>query len=374
MREGLRGTAANLSVADGIKDGHTYTWRVIPVDVFGASPEANPARTFTVDNVNPSLQEAIIGAVTDQETGNPVPNATVDIPAQSLSTHTLQAGEYYFGALPADTHRVKVTAAGYQIQEKTAVVVLGDVTTADFQLTAIRNRPPYISPTIPGLQVSTVAPTVYHLATHAHDDDGPASALTWTATNVDTSLFTVSIDAASGNLTITAVAGAQGSDTITLTLCDAAGDTATQDVTVTITQGKGPVAGFSAEPATGYAPLLVQFTDQSDPGDAAIASRAWNFGDDTSSSAQNPQHEYRNPGTYTVTLTVTTSIGSDAKQIQQCVTVKRRPLFNCYANGAMAGHSPSADAVIDLALLAVSMVVLATRGKKKDTRSRRNRS
>ena len=61
-------------------------------------------------------------------------------------------------------------------------------------------------------------------------------------------------------------------------------------------------AAFTATPTTGPAPLNVGFADTSlgDP-----VAWAWDFGDGTTSTLQNPAHTYAVPGTYTVTLTVT---------------------------------------------------------------------
>jgi hypothetical protein len=43
----------------------------------------------------------------------------------------------------------------------------------------------------------------------------------------------------------------------------------------------------------------------------------WNFGDGETSSSRNPTHVYENPGTYTVTLTITDSEGGDVTDIVQ---------------------------------------------------------
>src|SRR5690606_4734864 len=54
----------------------------------------------------------------------------------------------------------------------------------------------------------------------------------------------------------------------------------------------------------------VQFNDLTDidpPG--VIEEWDWDFGDGSSSSLENPEHTYGSPGTYTVTLTVTTEGG-----------------------------------------------------------------
>ncbi len=74
---------------------------------------------------------------------------------------------------------------------------------------------------------------------------------------------------------------------------------------------KGVAADFSATPLSGAAPLEVQFTDLSTGGLYVIQSRSWDFGDDTpASSEQNPKHTYEDPGSYTVTLTIT--VANDA--------------------------------------------------------------
>jgi PKD repeat protein len=61
-------------------------------------------------------------------------------------------------------------------------------------------------------------------------------------------------------------------------------------------------AAFSAAPLGGPAPLVVQFTDQSD-GD--VGAWTWTFGDGESSAFHSPVHTYTEPGTYTVQLHVT---------------------------------------------------------------------
>ena len=74
-----------------------------------------------------------------------------------------------------------------------------------------------------------------------------------------------------------------------------------------ITVYSPPEAEFSANPTTGIASLTVQFSDQSTPGTGAIDEWSWDFGDGNSSTIQNPAHIYETPGTFTVSLIVTTS-------------------------------------------------------------------
>ncbi|MDD4253969.1 MAG: PKD domain-containing protein [Methanofollis sp.] len=77
-------------------------------------------------------------------------------------------------------------------------------------------------------------------------------------------------------------------------------------------------ADFTAEPTTGIAPLAVHFTDHSTGGPT---SWAWDFGDGETSTEQHPAHTYTAPGTYTVSLTVTNSGGSDTRTKTDYITV-----------------------------------------------------
>lgn len=72
-------------------------------------------------------------------------------------------------------------------------------------------------------------------------------------------------------------------------------------------ESPAPVANFTADPTSGPAPLIVQFTDTSlhNP-----ASWSWDFGDGTTSTTQHPVHTYTVPGYYTVNLTATNDAGS----------------------------------------------------------------
>jgi PKD repeat protein len=71
-----------------------------------------------------------------------------------------------------------------------------------------------------------------------------------------------------------------------------------------------PVAAAAASPASGSAPVNVQFSSAGsmDP-DGSIVAYAWNFGDGYTSTAPNPAHTFNAVGTYTVTLVVTDNTG-----------------------------------------------------------------
>ena len=91
--------------------------------------------------------------------------------------------------------------------------------------------------------------------------------------------------------------------------------TATTAVTTmaTTTQPQVPVAGFSATPVSGTAPLAVQFTDASSH---SPTTWSWSFGDGGTSTSQNPSYTYTTPGVYSVSLTASNSAGSSAMDTQ----------------------------------------------------------
>jgi PKD repeat protein len=67
-----------------------------------------------------------------------------------------------------------------------------------------------------------------------------------------------------------------------------------------------PVANFSFTTSG----LTATFTDSSTDANGTIASRSWNFGDGTTSTATNPAKTYAAAGTYTVSETVTDNQGA----------------------------------------------------------------
>ena len=74
-----------------------------------------------------------------------------------------------------------------------------------------------------------------------------------------------------------------------------------------------PVANFSSNVTSGYAPLTVQFTDLSQN----AVGRSWNFGDGAISNEQSPSHTFFSAGEYFVNLTVNNS----NKTASKCATI-----------------------------------------------------
>ncbi len=105
-----------------------------------------------------------------------------------------------------------------------------------------------------------------------------------------------------------------------------------------------PVAAFSGTPLAGAAPLQVSFTDRT----AGVPdSWSWAFGDGLTSTEQNPAHQYGNPGTYTVSLTVTNRYGVDKQTKEGYVSAGTTPSAN-FAGTPRAGQAPLGVEFTDL--------------------------
>ena len=91
-----------------------------------------------------------------------------------------------------------------------------------------------------------------------------------------------------------------------------------------------PVAAFVGNPTSGYAPLGVQFTDQSTH---KPTSWLWDFGDGTpTSTLQSPYHTYNNVGIYTVSLTATNAYGFDNETKVNYITTSQAPVSNIHVS------------------------------------------
>ncbi len=128
-----------------------------------------------------------------------------------------------------------------------------------------------------------------------------------------------------------------GAYTVSLTVTGPGGtDSATKTSYITVTDPP-PVAGFSATPTSGSAPVTVAFTDTST---GQITAWAWAFGDGATSTAQHPSHTYTDPGAYTVSLTVTGPGGSDSATKTSYITITDPPPVASFEATPTTGETP----------------------------------
>ncbi|WP_319578108.1 PKD domain-containing protein [uncultured Methanospirillum sp.] len=99
-----------------------------------------------------------------------------------------------------------------------------------------------------------------------------------------------------------------------------------------------PYANFTSSVYRGYVPLLVQFNDTS----LRFPNYwYWDFGDNYTSTEQNPIHIYNNSGNYSVNLTVTNiTTGSNCRYKFNAISVYRNTLVANYSVVPTSGITP----------------------------------
>ncbi|AKB51859.1 Chitin binding protein [Methanosarcina barkeri str. Wiesmoor] len=132
---------------------------------------------------------------------------------------------------------------------------------------------------------------------------------------------------------------AAGTYTVNLTVSNEDGsdsEVKTGYIKVSSPSSAKPVAAFSASPTSGKTPLKVKFTDTST---GSPTSWFWNFGDGSSSFAQNPTHKYSKAGEYTVNLTVKNAKGKNTVTKTEYIKVITKPVANFSATPT-SGKTP----------------------------------
>ncbi|MCS4032994.1 TonB-linked SusC/RagA family outer membrane protein [Salinibacter ruber] len=101
--------------------------RLIPSVVFGLTLLLLPGLAW-------AQQGAVTGTVTEAESGNPLPGATVQIPDLETGAATDASGQYRIVGVPEGEQTIRVTFVGYETQERTVNVPAGGTTRVNFQL------------------------------------------------------------------------------------------------------------------------------------------------------------------------------------------------------------------------------------------------
>jgi len=114
--------------------------------------------------------------------------------------------------------------------------------------------------------------------------------------------------------------------TVNLTVANAGGSSESVKADFIVAKPvPAPVVAFAANLTAGYAPLAVQFTDESTG--IGLISWSWDFNGDNivDSTEQNPSHTFATPGNYTVSLAVKGSGGTVTETKTDYITVSAVP-------------------------------------------------
>ena len=116
-------------------------------------------------------------------------------------------------------------------------------------------------------------------------------------------------------------------------------------------QDTKPIADIQANPNSGQSALFVNFlsTNSYDPGGSTL-SYAWNFGDETQSTEENPSHTFVNnttsPIIFKVTLIVTNSSGISSDPASLLITVNPAPINNLSPQAKFSAAPTSGDVIL----------------------------
>ena len=113
----------------------------------------------------------------------------------------------------------------------------------------------------------------------------------------------------------------QGNYTVILAVGNVAGNNTTTIIDCIIVNAL-PNADFTSNETQGIIPVTIQFNDTST---LSPTSWLWNFGDNVTSTEQNPVHQYNNTGNYTVSLYVSNNVGNTTTTKQDYIYVAATP-------------------------------------------------
>jgi len=101
--------------------------RLLPSFVFGFALLLLPGLVW-------AQQGTITGMVTEAQSGEPLPGATVQVPELGTGTAAGSNGQYSLSNVPAGEQTLRVTFVGYQTKERTVEVPAGGTVRANFEL------------------------------------------------------------------------------------------------------------------------------------------------------------------------------------------------------------------------------------------------
>lgn len=128
----------------------------------------------------------------------------------------------------------------------------------------------------------------------------------------------------SGPVAVTHTYTSPGTYVAELTVFDEQGESASDQVAITVNQNIAPIASFTASgDMTAETSVSFDASASTDP-DGEIVSWTWNFGDGASGSGPSAAHVYAVAGSYDVSLTVTDDLGA-SNALTQTLVISEPP-------------------------------------------------
>ena len=279
----------SLSVKTGVA---TDTETKAGYIVVNSPPPVPPTADFSG---TPTQGEAPLAVqFTDQSSPGSAPITSWSWTFGDGGVSTATNPNHTYAAAGTFTVTLTVTAAGSDSETKTGYVTV---------------HPTPVPPTaeFSGTPTSGSAPLEVHFTDQSTPGTSPITSRDWTFGDGGSSTEANPIHTYSS----------AGSFNVSLTVTTADGQS-TNTKNGYIQTCAPPVADFTGAPTTVLAGTPVVFTDLST---GSPTSWSWTFGDNGTSTVQNPSHTYSTPGTYTVSLTARNACGPSTNTKTGYITV-----------------------------------------------------
>ena len=324
--DGASGTGVSPSHIYGT-DG-TFTVSLTVTDNDGATDTASTTATIALGNQAPTADP---NGPYNGTVGSPVlfNGSGSNDPDGTIISYSWDFGDGSSGTGVNPTHTYNA-AGTYNV----TLTVMDDAGATDSggttaTISDVVNLPPVADAN--GPYSGTIGIPVTFDGTASTDPDGSIASYDWSFGD-----GTIAMDAGA---TPSHSYGSDGSFTVTLTVTDNAGASASDSTTANIgnVSNEPPVADANG-PYSGTVASPVSFDGggSSDP-DGSITAYQWNFGDGSTGTGVNPDHTYNTDGSFTVTLMVTDNAGaSDTDTTTATIGVGNLPP-TADANGPYSG-------------------------------------
>lgn len=264
------------------------------------------------------------GKVTNAITGAPVAGTSVSIASSQVNAASSDlVGNYKTGQAIPGTFNVTFSATGYFPKTVPATLENGVLTILDVALE------PLVINTFPAFSYSTPNSGCGPLAVTFNENTGIVATWLWTFENGNPATSTLQNPIVEYTV--------PGTHSVSLQVVTQGGNTYDLSLQDLISVAPYPTAAFD----NSIVDTTVTFTNNS----SDYTSLVWDFGDNNSSTDTNPVHNYSQPGTYTVTLTVTGDCGTEVAT-QAITIIPFAPLANFGAD-VVAGCAPLTVAFTD---------------------------
>lgn len=284
---------------------------------------------ISVDALSLDYGSLVIGDVQSQTitiTNPGTDNLIISNISAGNAAYTLSDASFNIPPFGSETLTVTFTPTAIQDYASNLVLTnnVGDITIA---LTGQGQGAPISSVSTTNITVELTAGTSSNQSISINNAAAAAGVLDW---SIDTETIPawLSVSPLSGtnnagqnialNVTLNSTGLATGVYTYTLVINTNDPLHTTYSVVCTMNVIDIPQAQFTANTTLACGPDAVVFTDNTLN---VATSWQWDFGDGSTSTAQNPTHAYTSNGTYTVTLEACNSLGCDTQVMSNYITV-----------------------------------------------------